>query len=135
MPKLLSRDASTPGTTFKCAPPVAKPSAQSILGCWYSEGEWMPKDYAEAVGWWRKAAEQGDAEAQGNLGVAYRDGRGVPQDLVLAHMWLNLAASSSAGSKQEEYTSEREVAARRMTPQQIDEARALAQQWKVKSPR
>jgi TPR repeat protein len=109
--------------------------AQSVLGCWYSEGKWMPLDYGEAVRWYSKAAELGDADAQKNLGVAYRDGRGVPQDLVLAHMWLDLAASSSAGSKQEECSSEREAVASRMTPQQVDEARALAQLWKVKSPR
>ena len=45
----------------------------------------------EAVGWWRKAAEQGYAKAQFNLGIMYGNGRGVPQDYVEAHMWFNLA--------------------------------------------
>ena len=36
----------------------------------------MVKDHAEAVKWYRKAAEQNLAVAQYNLGVCY-DGRGV----------------------------------------------------------
>lgn len=38
------------------------------------------QDYAEAVRWYRKAAEQGYAAAQNNLGNCYRHGRGVAQD-------------------------------------------------------
>ena len=34
-------------------------------------GEGVPKDDAEAVRWWEKAAEQGDVAAQINLGIAY----------------------------------------------------------------
>ena len=37
-------------------------------------------DYAEAVKWYRKAAEQGLALAQFNLGVMYEKGKGVLQD-------------------------------------------------------
>ncbi len=54
----------------------------------------VTQDYAEAVGWWRKAVEQGNAGAQYNLGVMYDKGQGVPQDYAQAHMWFNLAASS-----------------------------------------
>jgi TPR repeat protein len=46
----------------------------------YDEGRGVPQDDAEAVRWYRKAAEQGDAEAQGKLGVMYANGRGVPND-------------------------------------------------------
>ena len=35
------------------------------------------QDYAEAVRWFRKAAEQGDADAQFNLGRMYYEGQGV----------------------------------------------------------
>lgn len=38
-------------------------------------------DYAKAVYWFRKAAEQGNAEAQYTLGVMYDNGRGVTRDL------------------------------------------------------
>ena len=39
----------------------------------------MPQDHAEAIRWYRKAAEQGHADAQYNLGIMYYEGKGVPQ--------------------------------------------------------
>ena len=51
----------------------------------------MPQDDAEAVAWYRKAAEQGHVDAQNNLGM-YATGEGVPQDNVEAVAWLRLAA-------------------------------------------
>jgi TPR repeat protein len=47
----------------------------------------VPQDYAAAVMWYRKAADQGDAVAQSNLGFMYEKGRGVPQDYAAAVMW------------------------------------------------
>ena len=41
----------------------------------------VPKDEAEAVRWFRKAAEQGDADAQRSLGAMYDTGKGVPEDV------------------------------------------------------
>ena len=67
----------------------------------YREGPGLPQDYAEAVKWYRKAADQGYAYAQNNLGLMYRDGRGVPQDYVQAHKWLNLAAARYRASETE----------------------------------
>ncbi len=50
----------------------------------YENGQGVRQDYAQAVQWYRKAAEQGVAEAQNNLGGMYAEGRGVRQDLALA---------------------------------------------------
>ena len=50
----------------------------------YANGQGVRQDYTQAVQWFRKAAEQGDAKAQYNLGVAYDNGHGVRQDLALA---------------------------------------------------
>ena len=41
---------------------------------------------------YRKAAEQGDAQAQNNLGVCYYLGYGVQKDLTQAEFWLRKAA-------------------------------------------
>ena len=43
----------------------------STIQSWvmYDNGEGVPQDYAEAVKWYRLAAEQGDARAQYNLGL------------------------------------------------------------------
>jgi uncharacterized protein len=42
--------------------------------------------------WYRKAADQGIANAQYNLGVFYANGHGVPQDYVEAVKWYRKAA-------------------------------------------
>ena len=57
--------------------------------CSITEG--VPQDYKEAVKWYTKAAEQGDADAQNNLAVMFDNGEGVPKDLVQAYAWYNVA--------------------------------------------
>ena len=49
-------------------------------------------DYATAVKWYRKAAEQGNVNAQGILGIMYAAGQGVPQDYAEAVKWYRKAA-------------------------------------------
>src|SRR5688572_18792139 len=44
----------------------------------------VAEDRAAAVSWFRKAAEQGHAEAQHRLGLLYHGGRGVARDEVEA---------------------------------------------------
>ena len=93
----------------------------------------MPKD--DAAAWYRKAAEQGDANAQFNLGLMYAKGQGVPQDYAAAHKWLNLAASRFPASEVElrnNAVKARKAIAKRMTPAQIAEAQRLAREWKPK---
>ncbi len=51
-------------TAFKISLPLAEQGnadAQSILGEMYDDGQGFAQDYAEAVKWYRKAAEQGQA--------------------------------------------------------------------------
>ena len=50
------------------------------------------KDDVEAIKWYRKAAEQGDARAQFSLGVMYAEGDGVAKDLEEAIKWWRKAA-------------------------------------------
>ena len=45
-------------------------------------------DYAQAFPLYRKAADQGNAEAQLFVGLMYRDGQGVPQDYAQAIVWF-----------------------------------------------
>jgi TPR repeat protein len=49
-------------------------------------------DFAEAVKWLRKAADQDFPLAQFNLGVMYAQGWGVPQDYAVAANWYRKAA-------------------------------------------
>jgi TPR repeat protein len=53
----------------------------------------LAQDYAEAVKWFRMAAELGNADAQIRLGVMYEDGRGgLAQDYAEAAKWYRKAA-------------------------------------------
>jgi TPR repeat protein len=62
--------------------------AQWSLGLFYE----TQKDYAKAVHWYRKAAEQGVASARCVLGWAYLNGLGVPQDDLEGIRWFRSAA-------------------------------------------
>jgi uncharacterized protein len=64
----------------------------SDLGWMYQRGRSVEKDGKQAVFWFRKAAEQGDARAQYNLGRMYESGRGVEQDDEQAVFWYREAA-------------------------------------------
>ncbi|MDD5260741.1 MAG: tetratricopeptide repeat-containing serine protease family protein [Methylacidiphilales bacterium] len=66
--------------------------AQCRLGGMYVTGKAVPKDFAEAAKWYRKAAEQGNVDAQNNLGCIYQGRTGVPKDLVEAVKWFQKAA-------------------------------------------
>ena len=99
---------------------------QYNLGWMYYKGQGVPQNYAEAIKWFRKSADQGDAYGQSNLGVMYANGQGVPQDYVQAEMWFNLAANQG----NTDAAKNRDKAAARMTPAQIEKAQALAAAWK-----
>ena len=68
------------------------PLTETDLGVMYSNGKGVAQDYVEAVAWFRKAAEQGDASGQNNLGFMYLNGRGVSRDYAQAFAWFRKAA-------------------------------------------
>ena len=59
----------------------------------YHNGDGVSEDHVRAVEWWRKAANQGHAEAQSNLGVMYHKGDGISKDSVRAVEWWRKAAN------------------------------------------
>lgn len=66
--------------------------AQSDIGSLYEDGLVLPRDYAEAIYWYRSAAEQGYPGAQTNLGVMYARGLGVSTSRKTAIEWFQRAA-------------------------------------------
>ena len=58
----------------------------------YAKGLGVAIDYAQAVSWFQKAADQGNAGAEYDLGVAYLDGHGVKQDTAHALILIRKAA-------------------------------------------
>src|SRR2546430_722208 len=75
--------------------------AQYELGrAFFSGTLGVAKDEAEAVKWFRKAAEQNVADAQFNLGVCYANGQGVPEDDAESVKWFRKAAEQNLADAQ-----------------------------------
>ena len=91
----------------------------------YYEGKGVAQDYAEALKWLRRGANNFDARARYKLGEMYYEGKGVTKDYMQAYMWLNLAAPVSKAAE-----SLRDLLAEGMTSQQIEEGQRLAREWR-----
>jgi TPR repeat protein len=115
--------------------------AEFLFGRFHQTGNsdyGVRQDPAEAIKWYRRAAEQGHLQATNDLAVMYREGRGVPQNYVESHKWLNLAASqifSDELPEAKEYTDARDAVAKLMTTTQLAEAQQLATEWLTLHPR
>jgi TPR repeat protein len=103
--------------------------AQFYLGKAYETGKGVPQDYTQDAIWFRKAAEQGLADAQAELGGDYALGQGVPQDNSEAYFWLNLASAGTPATVKPE-----EMAALRnyVTQARDDEASLLTPEARIR---
>ena len=91
----------------------------------------MHEDDAEAVRWYRLAAEQGHDAAQNNLGGMYAYGEGVPEDDVQAYAWYSIAAAQG----NELAKKNKEKIATEMTRAQIADAQKLSREfWESYGP-
>ena len=115
---------------------------------------------AEAVKWYRLAADQGFAKAQTMLGVMYQLGEGATQDYAEAAKWFRKAAKqrfifaqydlgkmyAEGRGVEQDYAQahmwfssagaidERSAVAAKLTPEQIAAAQKLARDWKPTTP-
>jgi TPR repeat protein len=97
----------------------------------YDEGKGVEQDFKEAVKWYQKAADQGDAMAQFNLGAMYGNGQGVEQDNVTAYAWWDIAATNGA----QRAKNNKSVVAKKMTPAQIAKAERRVKKMIKKNPK
>ena len=123
------KDYATAFAKWRTAAQQGDADAQFNLGVLYDEGKGVAQDYKEAVRWYKLAAAQGNASAQYNLGTSYGTGQGVAQNYLRAHMWLNLAGVGGDARA----VKNREIAATRMSPQQIAEAQNLARECQARN--
>src|SRR6266568_1498830 len=87
--------------TIKAAAERGDPRQQCLLGLIYSLSKRSgAQDYAKAVYWFRKAAEQGLAEAQYLLAECYQRGDGVAKDAAEAARWYRKAAEQGYANAQ-----------------------------------
>lgn len=104
-------------------------AAQYLLGVLYEKGRGVKQDYAEALKWYRMAAEQGNPQACENQGNIYENGLGVPKDAVEAYKWYSLAGPGHA-----DLDARKNALAAQMTREQIDEAQKRATDWQKLHP-
>lgn len=97
----------------------------------YEKGHGVPQSYAEAVKWYRMAAEQGENRAQAQLGIKYALGKGVSMNYEHAYFWFLLAAVSGEVTDAEL----RDLTAEQLTQQQIAKVQAEATAWQPKPAR
>ncbi len=69
-------------------------------GCNCYFGENVQQNYVQAVYWFKRAADLGNASAQFNLGVCYANGQGVAQSYTEAVKWYRKAAEQGDASAQ-----------------------------------
>ncbi len=118
------KDYATALRLFRQAADQGNAEAQHRLGVMYEFGIGVPQNFSEAFGLFSLAARQGFMRSQASLGLMYSDGRGSPVDLSAAHMWFNLAAAQGDHGA----ATNRDLAAKQMTPQQIAQAQARARE-------
>ena len=82
------------------------------------------QNYAEAVKWYRLAAEQAHPIAQKALGVMYKYGKGVPRDSVRSYIWYSIAIINGTKISPEQT----DETAAKMTSADISEAQKMARE-------
>ena len=106
--------------------------AQFHLAIMFYDGEGVEQSLKEAAKWYRKAAEQGHADAQVCLGFCYAFfNQGVPTDILTAYAWYYIAASNGEldGKIRKDNIS------KDMTAEQIAKAEALVKEMVKKNPK
>lgn len=105
-------------------------AGQRAVGEFYHKGRGIPADPSEAARWYRRAADADDVRAQYLLGEMYFTGTGVPQDYPSAYLWYSLAASQAPLLDNRKGLLElRNIAAARMTPDQVADAARRVTMW------
>jgi TPR repeat protein len=83
--------------TYRLVLPLAEhgnAGAQAMLGEIYLNGQGVPEDYAEALKWFHKAADQGDAKSCHRTMRKRRNGIALPPSRVTQRRRITLTASA-----------------------------------------
>jgi uncharacterized protein len=110
-------------------------AAHRSVGDFYRRGRAVAADPAEAARWYRRAAEGDDLRAQYQLGELYFSGTGVTRDYASAYLWFSVAAGQTPLVDNEKALIElRNIAAARMTPEEVTAAERRVAAWKPAAP-
>ena len=111
-------------------------AAERAVGDFYQKGRGVTADATEASRWYRRAADADDIRAQYQLGQLYFDGTGVQRDYAAAYLWFSLAATQAPLVDNRKGLLElRNIAAARLTPEEVAEAARRVASWKPQRSR
>jgi uncharacterized protein len=106
-------------------------AAQRAVGDFSRTGRATIVDAAEAARWYQRAAAGDDIRAQYQLADLYFAGTGVPRGYFTAYVWYSVAASQAPLVDNRKGLLElRNIAAARMTPEQVAEASRRVAGWR-----
>jgi len=128
----VARDDAQALAFYRKAAEHGSAAGQRMLGDFYRKGRGgLAADPAEAARWYRRGADGDDLRAQYQLGQMYFDGVGVARDYVSAYLWFTVAAGQTPLiDNRKELIELRNIAAARMTPAQVAEAKRRVAAWK-----
>ena len=89
-----------PRESLWSAPSKATQNRNTNSADMYFHGEGVPQNDTEALLWFRKAADQGNAKAQYGIGYMYHNGKGVPQSDAEALIWYLKSANQGDAKAQ-----------------------------------
>src|SRR5581483_11213163 len=73
---------------------TGSPTAQYAIAMRYATGDGVDQDYHEALGWFIKAAENGDLRASAKIASCFWAGQGAQRDYSRAYFWGLLAQAT-----------------------------------------
>ena len=126
---LTQNEAEAVGWYLKAAEQGFADAQYTVAGM-YGLGRGVKRDPKEALKWYQRAAEQGDPLARYNLAERYERGKDVAEDPVEAYKWHSLAAS--VGLK--DAVAARDSLGKRMSSEQLAEARKRVREFEAKYP-
>jgi TPR repeat protein len=99
--------------------------SQFQVGMMTEQGQGTEASFEKAYPWYKKAADQGMADAYFALGQLYARGLAVPQDVVQAYAMFDLAVRGGHAVAGDWLN----MQANKMMPEQIEQARRVADGW------
>jgi TPR repeat protein len=128
---VVDRDDAEALRWYRRAADHGSAAGQRMVGDFHQKGRGVAASLAEAARWYRRAADGDDIRAQYLLAQLYFDGRGVDRDYVSAYYWYSIAAGQAPLADNRLGLLElRNIAAARMTPEQLAEATTRVAAWK-----
>jgi localization factor PodJL len=127
--KGLRNDSKLAHSWFKRSAEQGNARAMHNLAVVLAEGVTGAPDYSGAAEWFQKAAEYGIKDSQFNVAILFARGLGVSQDLVQSYKWF--AVSAALGD--EDAARKRDEVGTKLTPEKLEEAKLLTQNYKPKA--